>query len=107
MLLDPEAADVAVSAAAQCPPPAAARRVRPVVVGPDRAGVTAIVLCIAIFGPFFAPHSPDELAGGSFVSPSSDHPFGTDFLGRDVLSRVLWGGRSVVGWRSRRPCSHT
>ena len=60
--------------------------------------LTAIVLLVAVFGPFFAPHSPSELAGGSYASPSSAYPLGTDLLGRDVLSRVLWGGRSVVGY---------
>jgi peptide/nickel transport system permease protein len=60
--------------------------------------LTASVLLIALLGPFFAPHSPSELAGGSYVSPDSAFPLGTDLLGRDVLSRVLWGGRSVVGY---------
>ena len=60
--------------------------------------LTATVLLIAVFGPFFAPHSPSELAAGSYAPPSGAYPFGTDLLGRDVLSRVLWGGRSVVGY---------
>jgi len=60
--------------------------------------LTASVLLIAVLGPFFAPHSPSELAGGSYAPPSGAFPFGTDLLGRDVLSRVLWGGRSVVGY---------
>ena len=32
-----------------------------------------------------------------FSTPSSSYPLGTDFLGRDVLSRVLWGGRTAIG----------
>ena len=54
------------------------------------------VLAIALFGPFFAPYAPDKPIGIPFSGPSSAAPFGTDFLGRDVLSRVLWGGRSVI-----------
>jgi len=57
---------------------------------------TAVVL-LAIVGPMFAPHAPAALVGPPFHGPSAQYPLGTDFLGRDVLSRVLWGGRSVIG----------
>jgi peptide/nickel transport system permease protein len=57
----------------------------------------ALVVGVAIFGPFVAPHSPAEPIGVPFSRPSAEAPLGTDFLGRDVLSRVLWGGRSVIG----------
>jgi peptide/nickel transport system permease protein len=65
---------------------------------PARAGlvVASFMLLIALFGPFIAPHSPTALLGAPFAGPSSRFPLGTDFLGRDVLSRVLWGGRTVV-----------
>jgi peptide/nickel transport system permease protein len=33
----------------------------------------------------------------SFVSPSAEHPFGTDHLGRDLLARVIWGARISLG----------
>jgi ABC-type dipeptide/oligopeptide/nickel transport system permease subunit len=56
----------------------------------------ALVVGIALFGPFFAPHAPDAPIGVPFSRPGSGAPLGTDFLGRDVLSRVLWGGRSVL-----------
>jgi peptide/nickel transport system permease protein len=54
------------------------------------------IVAIALFGPYFAPHSPSALVGPGYQSPTSRFPLGTDFLGRDVLSRVLWGGRSVI-----------
>jgi peptide/nickel transport system permease protein len=57
----------------------------------------ASLLGLVLLGPFFAPHSPDEPIGVPLTGPSEGAPFGTDFLGRDVLSRVLWGGRSVLG----------
>jgi peptide/nickel transport system permease protein len=44
-----------------------------------------------------APHAPAALVGPPYHGPSSQFPLGTDFLGRDVLSRVLWGGRTVIG----------
>jgi peptide/nickel transport system permease protein len=56
----------------------------------------AAVVGVAVLGPFFAPYPPDEPVGVPFSGPSEVPPFGTDFLGRDVLSRVLWGGRSVL-----------
>jgi peptide/nickel transport system permease protein len=56
----------------------------------------AAILALALLGPFFAPHSPDEPIGVPLTGPADGQPLGTDFLGRDVLSRVLWGGRSVL-----------
>ncbi len=56
----------------------------------------AIVLGIALFGPFFAPHGPSEPIGIPFEGSSGEALLGYDGLGRDVLSRVLWGGRSVL-----------
>jgi peptide/nickel transport system permease protein len=66
--------------------------------GPGAAGFVLLVLVlgVALFGPYFAPHSPSAPVGVPFEGPSADAPFGYDQLGRDVLSRVLWGGRSVL-----------
>jgi len=57
--------------------------------------VTVIVL-IAILGPLFAPHSPTAFVGIPNSGPSSHALFGTDQLGRDVWSRFLHGGISVI-----------
>lgn len=51
---------------------------------------------IALVGPVFAPHSPTAFVGLPNAGPSSHAAFGTDALGRDVLSRFLWGGRTVI-----------
>jgi ABC-type dipeptide/oligopeptide/nickel transport system permease subunit len=56
-----------------------------------------IALLIALLGPVLAPHSPTEIVGVPFSKPSGAAPLGTDFLGRDVLSRVLYGGRTLIG----------
>lgn len=53
-----------------------------------------LLLGVALIGPFFAPSSPTDFTGSVFAS-STASSFGTDNLGRDVLSRFLWGGRSV------------
>jgi peptide/nickel transport system permease protein len=58
--------------------------------------VLVIVVAIALLGPFFAPHSIEKPIGVPYAGPSSEALLGTDGLGRDVLSRVLWGGRSVL-----------
>jgi len=50
------------------------------------------VLLVAVIGPAVSPHSPDALMTLTFAKPSSQFPLGGDFLGRDVLSRVLNGG---------------
>jgi peptide/nickel transport system permease protein len=60
---------------------------------------TALVV-IAIFAPLIAPYPGDAGSAThpleSFLSPSSHHWFGTDDVGRDVLSRVIWGTRASL-----------
>jgi ABC-type dipeptide/oligopeptide/nickel transport system permease subunit len=56
----------------------------------------ALVLTVALLGPLVAPHEPDVPVGIPLTGPAEGQVLGTDFLGRDVLSRVLWGGRSVL-----------
>jgi peptide/nickel transport system permease protein len=63
-----------------------------------KVGVALVLLLIgiALFGPFLAPYSPDEFADVPVAGPSDLARLGTDSLGRDVLSRFLWGGRSIL-----------
>jgi peptide/nickel transport system permease protein len=58
--------------------------------------VLGFVILVAVFGPALAPHSPTATVGATADSPSSAFPLGTDNLGRDVLSRVLAGGRTLL-----------
>jgi peptide/nickel transport system permease protein len=58
--------------------------------------IVALLLAIALFGPLVAPHSPTEFVAVPNTGPSSDALFGADALGRDVLSRFLHGGLSVL-----------
>lgn len=52
----------------------------------------------ALFAPLIAPHSPATmLTTQSYSPPSSDSWLGTDYLGRDVLSRLLYGARLTIG----------
>jgi peptide/nickel transport system permease protein len=69
--------------------------------GRTRVGVVivALLVLVALAGPLVAPHSPTEFVGIPNNAPSGDAIFGTDALGRDVLSRFLYGGRTVL-WLS-------
>jgi peptide/nickel transport system permease protein len=51
---------------------------------------------VAVLGPLFAPFDPVAISGRPRLRPGADHLLGTDQLGRDILSRVLHGGLSVV-----------
>jgi peptide/nickel transport system permease protein len=62
------------------------------------AGIVLFVVLVAVFGPYLAPHDPAAPVGIPLSGSSSHAWLGTDFLGRDVLSRVLYGGRSVIGY---------
>jgi peptide/nickel transport system permease protein len=61
-------------------------------------GITLLLVGIAVFGRLVAPYEPDQGVEGllPFAHPSSDAWLGTDTLGRDVLSRFLYGGLSVL-----------
>jgi peptide/nickel transport system permease protein len=48
---------------------------------------------VAAFAPLIAPYDPLEQSFTPFAAPSADHLFGTDELGRDVFSRVVYGAR--------------
>jgi peptide/nickel transport system permease protein len=53
-----------------------------------------LVFILSILAPLVAPHNPSTIdIKNILVGPSLSHPLGTDDLGRDVLSRMLWGGR--------------
>lgn len=59
--------------------------------------IVALVLLVAVLAPFIAPYAPDQIMAGTRLTPPSfDYPFGTDALGRDMLSRVLLGARLAV-----------
>jgi peptide/nickel transport system permease protein len=58
--------------------------------------LVAVLVAVALFGPFFAPHSPTEFVGAPNQSPGHGATFGTDHLGQDVWSRFLWGGREIL-----------
>lgn len=66
--------------------------------GQAAVGLLALLLLVVVFGPLVAPYGASEIVGIPYSGPSGSHLLGTDYLGHDVLSRVLTGGRSVVAY---------
>lgn len=59
--------------------------------------IVALVLFAAVAAPFIAPFAPDQVrAGPRLAPPGPAYPFGTDTLGRDMFSRVLFGATIAV-----------
>ena len=69
----------------------------------DRTAVVGLVLVglltlAAVLAPLLSPHDPDAVdVARKFLPPSREFPLGTDHLGRDVLSRLLFGARLSIG----------
>ena len=58
------------------------------------SGLVLLLLIISLLAPWLAPYDPGKIdLTNVLTSPSMSHLFGTDQLGRDVLSRMIWGAR--------------
>ncbi len=66
------------------------------------AAIVGLILLVALLAPYISPHDPyDQVLARKLIPPvwmdsakaTWDHPLGTDQLGRDYLSRLLWGAR--------------
>jgi len=70
-----------------------------------KAPITAIIglaiilvnVIVAIAGPWFAPYSETQVIGAAFDPPSAVAWFGTDQVGRDILTRLIYGTRMTIG----------
>jgi len=63
-------------------------------------GVVAVSYLVAIFAPYLSPYNPDaQQLSLRFLGPTGGHLLGLDELGRDILSRLIWGSRisMIVG----------
>jgi peptide/nickel transport system permease protein len=58
-------------------------------------GVVTLLLLfgLAFVGPLLSPYSPNDLVAVANMAPRAQHLFGTDEVGRDVLTRLMWAGR--------------
>ena len=61
------------------------------------AAIIVAFVALAVLAPLFAPHDPLQTSWGAIrKAPSAAYLFGTDEIGRDVLSRVIWGARASL-----------
>jgi len=61
------------------------------------AAILLLVVVVAVLAPELAPYSPSEVSPTAIrAAPSMAHPFGTDSLGRDIFSRVIFGSRIAL-----------
>jgi peptide/nickel transport system permease protein len=69
------------------------KRYRPGLFG---LGLVGVLTIIALFAGTLAPYSPSEFPASRGESPSLSHPFGADEIGRDLLSRMIYGTRVAL-----------
>ncbi|SEG46444.1 oligopeptide ABC transporter permease [Paenibacillus sp. UNC499MF] len=64
--------------------------------------VTLLLLAAALLAPVIAPYDPEEVTGSFTAAPSAEHWLGTDQVGRDVFSRLIYATRVslIVGFAS-------
>jgi peptide/nickel transport system permease protein len=60
------------------------------------AALLTVVVLTAVFAPLLAPADPFAISGPSLAPPSAAHPMGTDALGRDTFSGVVFGARTSM-----------
>jgi len=63
-----------------------------------RLGLAMVLLNVfaALFAPYIAPYSETEIVGDVWLPMSTDHLLGTDHLGRDLFTRLLYGARNTI-----------
>ena len=79
------------------------RRAASARLAPVGAAIVTVAIAIALLAPSISPHDPlKQDLGNALAGPARAHWLGTDNVGRDVLSRVLWGTRIslVAGFAS-------
>jgi peptide/nickel transport system permease protein len=59
--------------------------------------VIGIYFFVAIFAPWLAPHGQAEIFPAAFAPWGGEHVFGTDQIGRDIFSRLIYGARNTMG----------
>lgn len=56
-----------------------------------------LIIIVALFAPWLAPHDPYQRVGLPFQQPSSQHLLGTNDIGQDIFSELIWGARISLG----------
>ena len=63
------------------------------VIGAIGLVIVAALVLVAVFAPVLAPYDPTERVGRPFATPSAEHPLGTNDIGQDLLSELIYGTR--------------
>jgi peptide/nickel transport system permease protein len=58
--------------------------------------LTGLFLFVAVFAQWLAPYPLDDISGGQWEGPSAAHWLGTDTIGRDILSRLIFGAQVTI-----------
>lgn len=59
--------------------------------------IVTLIIMVAIFAPVISTHNPNQaVLENAFQSPSKEHILGTDKMGRDVFSRIIYGARTSI-----------
>jgi peptide/nickel transport system permease protein len=59
--------------------------------------IVGVIAVASLCAPLIAPHGETETVGDIWMTPGVGHWLGTDSIGRDMLSRLLYGGRTTLG----------
>jgi len=59
-------------------------------------GLSAAFILMAVLAPVISPYSPNLSVGPAYSAPSWKHPLGTDDVGEDILSQLIWGARGSL-----------
>lgn len=60
-------------------------------------GILTVIMLAALLAPWVAPNGEADLVGGVWDPPAGDFLLGTDAVGRDMFSRLVWGARTTIG----------
>lgn len=80
------------------------RRRKLTLLGGIGLALLAVNIFLAISGTALAPNDPGDLVAGVFAPPGSALPLGSDYLGRDLLSRLLCGAKFSLGLAGTATC---
>ncbi len=58
--------------------------------------IVGLLVVVAVLAPLLAPYDPRSLSGASLLRPSGRHLLGTNDIGQDIASQVIWGARSSL-----------
>lgn len=84
-----------MSSAEASPARTAATTLRPNWLAVTGLLVAVVIVAAAVFGPWLTPYPPTKIVGGAFEPPGA-YILGTDVIGRDLLSRLLFGARLTL-----------